>query len=105
MVAIEKVYKRFQCGQIYLSVVFTSGSQHLEVGEPQNRIKHYLATHIVLQYYYHTDFGDPPFEKSWPTPRLKIKQTLKSNPFLLIVPSIFTSQPKKMNAYVFLERL
>ena len=40
-------------------VLWSSGSQHLEIDDPQKRIKHNLATHIVLKYYYNTAFGDP----------------------------------------------
>ena len=48
------------------------------IGDPHNRIKHYLATHILLYYKYNTGFGDPkasaqdpkvgrepPVEKHW----------------------------------------
>ena len=40
-------------------VLYYNGSQHLIVGDPPNRIKHNLATRILLKYYYNTDFGDP----------------------------------------------
>ena len=33
------------------------------VGDPQNKIKYNLVTHIILKYYYYADFGDPPVEK------------------------------------------
>ena len=41
------------------SVFEANGSQHLEIGDPENRIEHNLSTRIVLKYYYNTAFGDP----------------------------------------------
>ena len=44
-------FKRFfyywTCSSLY--VTYSSGSQILVMGDPQNRIKHNLATHIVLK--------------------------------------------------------
>ena len=44
-------FKRFfyywTCSSLY--VTYSSGSQHLVMGDPQNRIKHNLATHIFLK--------------------------------------------------------
>ena len=58
--------------------IYGSGSQQLIVGDPQNKITHYLATHIELRYYYNRGFcnpivsagdpkegRDPPVEKHW----------------------------------------
>ena len=46
--------------------IYSSGSQRLVVGDPQNRIKHNYLIHMVLLYYSNTSFGDPKVSVRYP---------------------------------------
>ena len=69
--------------------IYASGSQPLVDGDPHNRIKHNLATHLLPKYYYNPGFGDPkvsardpkvgldpPVENHWSIPRVNITYML-----------------------------